>query len=105
MPGVKKSIRLDYIASQIATQLHINPSGRKWEDFMRFADDREQKEKQKLDTFIKWLVSQKGFDLSYWPPDKMRQHWPRAFSEPIVRQPKGFDAVQKWAEKAGIEDG
>lgn len=79
MPGVKKSIRLDGITSRIAVRLHINPSGRNWEDFIRFVDDREQKDKQNLDVFLNWLTSQNGFDISYWPPDKMRQHWPRAF--------------------------
>jgi len=30
------------------------------------------------------LISQKGFDVSYWPPSKMEEHWPRAFSEQEV---------------------
>jgi len=83
MPGVKRSVRLDGILSRIAVRLSINPSGRKWQDFIRFVDDREQ-EGQSLDVFMDWLISQKGFDVSYWPPSKMEEHWPRAFSEQEV---------------------
>ena len=83
MPGVKKSIRLDGITSRIAVRLRVNPSGRKWEDFIRFVDDREQKDKQNLDTFMDWMTSQKGFEIQYWPPDKMRQLWPQAFTQAL----------------------
>ena len=104
MPGVKKSIRLDGITSRIAVRLSLNPSGRKWEDFVRYVDDREQKDKESLDTFMDWLVSQKGFDVSFWPPDKMRQHWPRAFNEAPLTQPKGVTVAQSWLEKKKAEN-
>jgi hypothetical protein len=80
MPGAKKSIRLDGIKSMIGERLRINPTGRKWEEFTRFVDDRQQIDKQDLTVFLEWLTSQKGFEIQYWPPDKMRVLWPQAFN-------------------------
>lgn len=80
MPGAKKSIRLDGIKSMIGERLRINPTGRKWEEFCRYADDRMQQDGQDLKIFLDWLTSQKGFEIQYWPPDKMRVMWPQAFN-------------------------
>jgi len=79
MPGAKKSVRLDSIKPIIGTTLHINPTGRKWEEFCRFADDRMQQDGQDVADFLNWMTSQKGFEIQYWPPDKMRTMWPQAF--------------------------
>lgn len=80
MPGAKKSARLDSIKNLIGVRLRINPTGRKWEEFCRFADDRMQQDGQDVAVFLTWMTSQKGFDIQYWPPDKMRTMWPQAFS-------------------------
>jgi len=91
-PGIKRTIRLDAIASQIGQRLHINPSTKKWDDFLRFVDDRQQKDGQDFEHFLDWLTSQPNFDVSYWPPNKMQEHWPRAF----VKQ-QTFDQALKAA--------
>ena len=80
-PGMTRQHRLEAIENIIGQRLHINPSGRKWEDFTRFVDDRQQKDGQDFGVFLDWLTAQPNFDLSYWPPSKMREHWPRAFVE------------------------
>jgi len=77
-PGMKKSIRMDNIASVINVRLGINP-GKRWQDFMEYADQRAQKDGQLLTVFLDWLQCQPGFDVSFWPPAKLQENWPRAF--------------------------
>lgn len=81
MPGVKKQLRLEGIQSRIAVAFNINCSWNRWEKFIRFADKQEQAENQTIEGFADWLKSKSGFDVSYWPPDKMQEVWPQAFIE------------------------
>jgi hypothetical protein len=80
MPGAKKAtIKQGYVA-MIESKLHINPTGKRWEDFVGFAADRLTKNKEPLDKFLAWALTN-GYDPRYWTPDKMRELWPQAFMQ------------------------
>ena len=82
--GMQKSNRYDAILSQIGVALNIYVDFKRWEQFIKFVDTRQQKHNESLDVFFRWLKEQKGFDISYWPPHKLVENWPRAFAEPEV---------------------
>ena len=81
-PGIKRQARVDAILSALAETLHVRTTGRRWEDFAKLVDDRQQNFGEKLDVFLAWLTSQKGFNPQFWPPDRMGQFWPQAFVAP-----------------------
>ena len=81
MPGVKKQIRLEGIQSRIAVALNINVTWSRWERFIRYADKQEQDHGQAVEGFMDWLKAKPNFDITYWPPDKMQEVWPQAFTE------------------------
>jgi hypothetical protein len=78
-PGMKRQARIDAILSGIASYLKINTETKRWKDFAKFVDDRQQ-DGEKLDTFLSWVTSQKNFDIQFWPPSKMQELWPQAFN-------------------------
>jgi hypothetical protein len=82
-PGIKKLARVDAILSYIAGALNINTETKRWKDFAKFVDDRQQSG-QRLDVFIGWVKNQRSFDVQFWPPDKMREMWPQAFVNPTA---------------------
>ena len=81
MPGVKKQIRLEGIQSRIGVALNINVTWSRWEKFIRYADKQEQEHKQTVEVFMDWLKAKPNFDITYWPPDKMQEVWPQAFTD------------------------
>ena len=78
-PGIKRQARIDAILSVLAERLHVRTTGKRWEEFAKLVDDRQQNFGEKLDVFLEWLVSQKGFNPQYWPPSRMAEFWPQAF--------------------------
>lgn len=78
-PGIKRAARIDTILSYLGGKLKINTETKRWKDFAKFADDRQQVHHEPLDIFVSWLISQKNFDIQFWPPSKMQEMWPRAF--------------------------
>jgi hypothetical protein len=80
-PGAKREIRLNAILSYIGTKLAVNSSNKKWQEFAKYVDDRQQNYGESLEKFIAWMTSQKGYDIQFWPPDKMQSLWPQAFKE------------------------
>lgn len=81
MPGAKKATIKELHFELIKKKLHINPSGRKWEDFISYSADRQMKDKQSLEVFLAWALDN-GYNPIYWTPDKMQTLWPQAFTEP-----------------------
>ena len=84
-PGIKRQARIDAILSVLAERLHVRTTGRRWEDFAKLVDDRQQNFGEKLDVFLEWLVGQKGFNPQYWPPARMAEFWPQAFTAPTTK--------------------
>ncbi len=88
-PGAKRAARLEEIYSALAVALHVNTSGRRWESFVKFVDDRQEKYGESLTTFLSWLMAQKGFNPQFWPPNRMMEFWPQAFlAEPKEDRPE-----------------
>ena len=84
-PGIKRQARVDAILSALAETLHVRTTGRRWEDFAKLVDDRQQNFGEKLDVFLAWLTSQERFNPQFWPPDRMGQFWPQAFVAPTTK--------------------
>jgi hypothetical protein len=88
-PGIKRVARIDSILSYLGGKLHINTETKRWKDFAKFVDERQQTHHEPLDVFVSWLTGQKNFDVQFWPPSKMQEMWPQAFlleSQPNVPQ-------------------
>ena len=90
-PGAKRAARLEEIYSALAVALHVNTSGRRWESFVKFVDDRQEKYGESLTTFLSWLTAQKGFNPQFWPPNRMMEFWPQAFLRPAQSSPVTYD--------------
>jgi DNA-binding Lrp family transcriptional regulator len=87
-PGVKKANRLNAIASEIKIRTGVEPSGKEGQSFCEFVDNRQQADKQSLTVFLDFIIAEPGYNITFWPWVKMREHWGRAFTEPkIVIQP------------------
>jgi hypothetical protein len=78
-PGIKRMVRIDSILSYLGGKLKVNTETKRWKDFAKFVDDRQQAHHEPLDIFISWLTRQKNFDIQFWPPSKMQEMWPQAF--------------------------
>jgi len=78
-PGIKRQARIDAILSATAEKLHVRTTGKRWEEFAKLADDRQQNYGESLITFLDWLTAQKGFNPQFWPPNRMAEFWPQAF--------------------------
>lgn len=82
-PGAKREVRVNTILSYFGETFHINTETKKWREFAKFVDDRQQNFGEDVKIFTSWLTAQKGFELQYWPNDKMREFWPGAFVKPL----------------------
>lgn len=91
-PGGKKSmLKLD-IESQIASRFRNNPTSKRWQEFIDYAARMQQENGWEIKVFLDWLMAQRGFDLNFWPPDKMKENYPRAFAAQLVEtsEPAGI---------------
>lgn len=86
MPGLKKEQRILQYESLIKIKTGLNPQRKKWQDLWDFVD-KQPGQGVDLEKFIIWLTSQPKFDASYWPPEKMQEHWHRAFMAQPVQKP------------------
>jgi hypothetical protein len=80
-PGIKREARIDAILSYLAVQFSLNTETKRWREFAKFADNQYQEHGWAVDVFVQWLKSQKDFDIAYWSPQKMMEHYPRAFTK------------------------
>lgn len=78
-PESDKLRKMQSLRKTIEEKLQIIASGQQWESFIEFAYWREEKQDQKLETYLDWALSN-GFDPVYWTPSKMRTTYPRAFT-------------------------
>ena len=83
IPATQKQIRLEGIQSRLAVAFNFNCSWSRWERFIRFADKQEQEQGQTVEKFAEWLKAKPGFDIGYWPPHKMLEVWPQAFTQSL----------------------
>jgi hypothetical protein len=81
----KKSESLLAIESVIKIKTNIEPSGRAGQDFVEFCYKKAKNENQHIDQFLNWLTAQKDYNPTFWSWDKMREHWGRAFAEPVKK--------------------
>jgi len=77
-PAAAKTNKLLEISELIPIKLHINTSGRRGQDFIEFAYERQEKHNEPVSTFIKWAVDTK-LDPLYLSPERMRTLYPQAF--------------------------
>lgn len=85
-PGAKKAERVDNILSYCAVALKRTTTSKEWEQFAKWIDDRQQKDGQMVEVFVKWLLGQKNYDPQFWPVKKMQEFWPQAFSGEVTHK-------------------
>lgn len=78
-PGVKREARIDAILSYLAKEFHLNTETKQWREFARFVDSEQQAKGWNVEVFVAWLKAQRNFDISFWTPRRMMEHYPRAF--------------------------
>jgi hypothetical protein len=99
-PGAKKAERVDNILSYCAVTLHRTTTSKEWQEFAKWIDDRQQKDKQNVEVFAKWMLGQKGYDPQFWPIKKMMELWPSAFVGEVAHKTQGPKGLP---EKEDIE--
>lgn len=80
-PGIKRMARIDSILSYIGGKLRINTETKRWQEFAKFVDERQQTFHEGIEVFIGWLLDQKDFNIQYWSPLRMMEMWPQAFTQ------------------------
>jgi hypothetical protein len=105
MPGIKREVRLDNILSFLGVSFSINTETKRWKDFAKFVDNEQQVSGRSVDVFVRWLKGQKDFDISYWPPSKMQEHYPRAFIKKTDEAQGGYATkLQRLRERQNNDD-
>lgn len=87
-PGIKKVARIDSILSYLGGKLQINTETKRWKEFAKFVDNRQQSFNESIDVFVGWLLGQKNFDITFWSPLKMQEMWPQAFAIQMETRPE-----------------
>lgn len=78
--GVGMQIRLDEMEAEIKNRVRLNPTGREWEDFLRWAYKQEQEKGEKVERFVDWWVADE-WRMAHPPstPHSWYVKWPQAF--------------------------
>lgn len=78
--GAGEQVRFDVIRSEIRTRIHIEPLGDEWEDFIKWADKKEQENGEKIERFLNWWTADE-WRLAHPPfnPRNWYIAWPQAF--------------------------
>jgi hypothetical protein len=76
--GMKNMETKNAIADEIKTKFHINPVGKRWEEFINFAFSEQEKEGHPFSKFASWGL-RNGFHPVFWTPEKMQVLYPQAF--------------------------
>lgn len=86
-PGLKKSARIDAILSYLGGRLRVNTETKRWKEFAKFVDDRQQNFGESVEAFVAWLTGQKDFNIQFWSPQRMMEYYPQAFTSEQEPQP------------------
>lgn len=78
--SVAMQTRIDEMGAEIEKRVRINPTGREWEDFLRWAYRQEKEKGEKIERFIDWWVSDE-WRMAHPPssPHSWYVKWPQAF--------------------------
>lgn len=66
------------VKKKIENRLHILADDKKWDDFISFTVEREERFNQPIDKFIDWFLDEKH-NIIFFPPEKLRTIYPQAF--------------------------
>lgn len=77
--GAKREARVNAILSYLGETFHKNTEMKEWREFAKYIDGEKWSKGWDVKDFVKWLYSQKNFDLQYWPVKKMYENYPAAF--------------------------
>jgi len=80
-PGAKREARVNSILSYLGETFRKNVETKEWREFAKYIDGQHQAEGWDVKDFVKWLYSQKNFDLQYWSVRKMFENYPAAFTQ------------------------
>ena len=80
-PGAKREARVNSILSYLSETFRKNVETKEWREFAKYIDGQHQAEGWDVKDFVKWLYSQKNFDLQYWSVRKMFENYPAAFTQ------------------------
>lgn len=89
-PGFKKDQLKLNIQSQIKMRLHMNPEGKKWNEFIDYVADRTINHKESVEKFIEWLITTDNYKPEYWSPQRMMIMWPQAFVKKTLDKKNTF---------------
>ncbi len=81
--GAKQEARVNAILSYLGETFHKNTETKEWRDFAKYIDGEKWSKGRDVKDFVKWLYSQKNFDLQYWPVKKMYENYPAAFVKEV----------------------
>jgi hypothetical protein len=82
-PGAIKERKIQDIHQVIRMNLHINTDSARWNKFVEFAYNRQEKHGEPFSVFLDWLLKQPNFDPMFWSPERMKTYHPQAY---IVNQ-------------------
>jgi hypothetical protein len=88
--GFKNTKLKEEIKDKIRMRLRINPDGRRWDEFIEHALNRQKNHNEPVDKFIDWLIVSENFKPQYWTPERMITFYPQAFNEiekPLDKKP------------------
>ena len=80
--GLKETAK-NKIREDIERELHININGLKWDKFVDYAYNRQEKYNEPVEKFIIWAKKEKreGFKTVFWTPEKLIMLYPQAFEK------------------------
>jgi hypothetical protein len=96
-PGMQKMRAKISIKQKIEKKFGVIADDKRWDAFIEFVHNRQEKENQSIERFIDWAI-QEGFNAMYWSPEKMKTLWPQAFIKADNSKPRE-DFVEKLPEK------
>jgi len=79
-PEAKRVKRKSEIKKEIEKRLNIVADNSRWVSFFDFVVSREEKYNESLTIFLNWLLTEQSYDPIYYPPRRLKEIWPQAYS-------------------------